>query len=130
MKLIYLLPVLLLTSFQGFSQKKSMTATLEVKNLTKEKPTIADMQKGTFSFEYALNGKLIPAKFSSCTVIHLKSTGDILPPMVCMVGKRWSTPKEYLQSLKISEGDQILIEDIIVQHNGRKIKIEHFTLKF
>lgn len=132
MKFIYLLPIVFFAfSFNCHAQKQTTGFTLEIINNSQENPSIDDIQNGNFSFVYYLNGSAIEAAWQSYTVIHLPSSGETNTPVSCTAGEEWTTPMDYLKTLKIIEGDSLILEDVVIQYKGKEFRLkEGATLVF
>jgi ADP-dependent phosphofructokinase/glucokinase len=121
MKLLFLLPLAFFAlSFTCSAQSGSSVLKVSLKSAAGSELNIEEMKKGNFSIEYRLNGKKIDANWLSYSAILIPATGEMNPPINCSLGDTYSSAKDYLQSLKISKGDILILENVVVQYEGRK----------
>jgi len=121
MKLIYLLPIAFFAlSFTCSAQTNPSALEVILKGNAASDVSIEEIKKGDFSFDYYLNGKKIEAKWLSYTAIHVRASGEVSPPVSCSLGDSFSSAKDHLQQLELSKGDFLIIENIVVEYNGKK----------
>jgi hypothetical protein len=108
-----------------FVGKSQSDYTIVLSNLDGQVPTISDIKNGKIKMEYALNNKPIQAEIAAYTIIHLPASGEVQAPFTSNLHSlRWISATGYLRNLKITSGDKIFIEDILLLHNGKNIKIK------
>lgn len=130
MKYLIFLSVLIFSISSNCLAQENTGFSVQIMTEYGEQPTIDELEIGSFDFYYTLNGNEIQPNWKSYTIVHLPAKGAIDPPVSCSKGEKWTSPKDYLKTLRLDNGDQLFIEDLVIEFKGKDIKFTTVTLVF
>lgn len=123
---------LLVLCFGSSSMAQDASAnqyTLEITNLTGNIPSLTDVKEGKLIFNYYDNKQDIEVIYKCCKIVHLPKQGEMPAPITCCENKE-NDMLSCITVMDLKVGDRLFIEDIVVELNGKEVKVTGVRLKF